>query len=74
MSEPRDYAEEGGWFDDDEPDDDLDLHEADCGLTPDGLCQNAGTEWCDWSCPLNGDRNANRIRKMKRKNQTEMGL
>jgi hypothetical protein len=70
MSDPRD----DDWYDDDLPDDDLDLHEADCGLTPDGLCQNAGTEWCDWSCPLNGDRNANRIRKMKRKNQSELDL
>ena len=40
----------------------------------DGNCGNAGTEWCDWSCPLNHERNANRIRKMKRKNQTEMDL
>jgi hypothetical protein len=40
----------------------------------DGNCGNAGSEWCDWSCPLNGERNANRIRKMKRKNQSELDL
>jgi len=68
-----DPATDDGWFEDDE-DDDLDLHEADCALMADGNCSNAGTEWCDWSCPLNHERNANRIRKMKRKNQTEMDL
>lgn len=23
----------------------------DCGMTEDGFCQLAGTEWCDWHCP-----------------------
>ena len=24
----------------------------DCGMTQDGFCTLAGTEWCDWHCPL----------------------
>lgn len=24
----------------------------DCGMTADGTCMLAGTEWCDWCCPL----------------------
>ena len=31
-----------------EEDDDAE-DEANCGQTPDGLCQLAGTEYCDWS-------------------------
>lgn len=23
-----------------------------CGLLDDGTCMNAGTEWCDLSCPF----------------------
>ena len=36
------------------PDDDEDgspEFEFDCGLMPDGTCQLAGTEDCDWECP-----------------------
>lgn len=41
----------------DEYDDDEDYDEDegaldDCGMTPDGTCMLAGTEWCDWHCPL----------------------
>lgn len=43
-----------------ECDDELDL-EAECGRwdqnAPGGMrsqCRLAGTEWCDWECPLNG--------------------
>lgn len=34
---------------DDEPDEDDGWD--DCGLTPDGTCMQAGTEYCDWDCP-----------------------
>lgn len=34
--------------------DDEDCDEGDCGMGPDGQCQYAGTEWCDWSCPHGG--------------------
>lgn len=54
------------WFDDDEPDDDDDLSD-ECGMTPDGYCQLAGSEWCDWSCPISREHNAARIKAMKEK-------
>ena len=34
--------------DEDEFDDDAGDH---CGMTPDGLCQLAGSEFCDFECP-----------------------
>ena len=39
---------------DDERDEDDEMAEAEmnCGLRPDGQCSNAGTEYCDWVCPL----------------------
>ena len=52
------------YFDDDGPDDDEDDFDADCGMGPDGYCQNSGTEWCDWECPHS--RAADRIAAMKR--------
>lgn len=38
-------------FDDlpDEDEDDL----TGCGMMANGQCTEAGTEWCDWSCPRN---------------------
>lgn len=39
-------------FDEDEDD----LLDDECGLREDGTCALAGSEWCDWSCPL--DRRA----------------
>lgn len=30
----------------------------DCGLTADGTCMNAGTEWCDFECPRRGQLDA----------------
>ena len=38
-------------YDDDayDPDDDDFL---DCGLMPDGQCLKAGSEECDWECPM----------------------
>lgn len=53
-------------FDDDEPEDEDDLYE-DCGMMPDGLCMQAGSEWCDWSCPLMAQRARARIAAMKKK-------
>jgi hypothetical protein len=44
---------------DDEYDDDPLMDEEDdlmdeCGFIPgEGVCMNAGTEWCDWECPFN---------------------
>jgi len=29
--------------------------EADCGMTPDGYCMNAGSEYCDFECPFRDD-------------------
>lgn len=23
-----------------------------CAMGPDGQCGHAGTEWCDWECPI----------------------
>jgi hypothetical protein len=36
-----------------ECEDDGEFDDFDCGMGPDGLCMNAGTEWCDWECPMN---------------------
>lgn len=36
-------------FDDDERDEDDDF---DCMMGPDGLCEKAGSEECDWECPV----------------------
>lgn len=53
------------YFDDDEyADDDDDLYE-DCGMMADGYCTMAGSEHCDWDCPLAQDRTRSRIRAMK---------
>lgn len=46
-SEPMD--EDYDVYDDDLPDDDEGLD--DCGMMPSGQCTQAGSEWCDWSCP-----------------------
>ena len=40
-----DYAE----YEDDDPEDDW---EFDCHLGPDGQCGKAGSEECDWECPM----------------------
>lgn len=31
-------------------DDTTDFADIDCGLGPDGQCDQAGTEYCDWEC------------------------
>lgn len=36
---------------DDDPVEDEDEGWDECGMTPDGFCMLAGTEWCDWDCP-----------------------
>ena len=41
---PSDAAD----FDDDYIDDE----EADCGMMDDGICQLAGSEYCDFDCPF----------------------
>jgi hypothetical protein len=47
-ADPDDHFEP---FDDEPEDDDaVDLDE--CGMMPDGQCTLAGSEWCDWECPL----------------------
>lgn len=46
---PQEFADEHDELDDPNEDDGWD----ECGMTPDGQCTLAGTEWCDWSCPRN---------------------
>lgn len=43
--------EDWEYEDDEVEDDDLYLDE-DCGKGPDGQCSYAGSEFCDWDCPL----------------------
>lgn len=54
MADPSNDPPE--YFDpmDDESDDDTEDGLEECGMMPDGQCTLAGTEWCDWHCPLNG--------------------
>lgn len=39
-------------FFDDDYDDEPDPLD-DCGLTAEGYCMYAGSEWCDFECPFN---------------------
>lgn len=57
MPDDFDYA-------DDDLEDDDDLVE-DCHMGPDGQCDMAGSEWCDWDCPLAEMHARARIAKMK---------
>lgn len=59
-----------GWDDDFEEDSDLDEDDdgyEDCGRWRNGrlseYCALAGTEWCDWECPIGcrGHANASRL-------------
>lgn len=34
-----------------------------CGLMPNGRCDQAGTEWCDWSCPFADEARHNRRKR-----------
>ena len=45
MGDPEEY-------DDEEDDPNEDDFEFDCHLGPDGQCGKAGSEECDWECPL----------------------
>jgi hypothetical protein len=45
-------SDDGYNFDDG---DDYEAALADCGMTRDGFCMLAGTEHCDWDCPINWD-------------------
>lgn len=62
MSNPSrfDYDDDPDFDNVDEEDEDEFF---DCGMTPDGLCQLAGTEDCDWECPYNPNGVAAQARK-----------
>lgn len=47
MSDERDYEY-------DEPDEEIDPAD-NCGSRGHRQCDLAGTEWCDWSCPLHDE-------------------
>lgn len=42
--DPEDFSDE----------DAIEELEADCGMTRDGGCTMAGSEYCDWECPFSG--------------------
>jgi len=46
VSDPYDMDEE--FYDEEDQYDPLD----ECGLMHDGQCTQAGTEWCDFECPM----------------------
>lgn len=50
MSEPYDFYDH-----EDEMDEDEAFLSFVCGMRPDGTCALAGTEDCDWECPLDRD-------------------
>lgn len=56
----RKLRERQQWADDNMAEEDADNFDpvedamADCGLTDDGYCMLAGTEYCDWECPFSG--------------------
>lgn len=53
--DPEDnYFDDEAGFDDDGFDEDDDEY-YDCGMMPDGLCMKAGSEECDWECPIMAD-------------------
>lgn len=49
MGEPDDR------WDDEEVEDDFDEAAANCGSRRHRQCDLAGTEYCDWSCPLRNE-------------------
>jgi hypothetical protein len=61
----------GAIFNDDELDDDFDEDDDeffDCAMTSDGQCMKAGSEECDFECPIMADiRRAELRRKEKAK-------
>lgn len=44
---------EDHFYDDEGYDPDEDDGWDECGMTSDGFCTLAGSEWCDWDCPRN---------------------
>lgn len=52
-------------MDDDDFYDDDETMEYDCGAIEPGNCALAGTEWCDWECPLHNEIFAVRLEKTK---------
>jgi len=53
-------------YDDDLEDDEDDLYVDECGMGHDGQCSMAGSEWCDWDCPIMAQHARARIAAMKR--------
>lgn len=47
-----DYSDEDGDWDLDDDEDDFENALDECGQLPDGGCMLAGTEFCDWDCPI----------------------
>ena len=48
----RKWAEAEAWCEDNGIEDVGAYVMGECGLTPDGSCMMAGTEHCDWDCPM----------------------
>ena len=51
---------------DDEPDEFDDDEFFDCGMTPDGQCMKAGSEECDWECPVMADIHRAEMRRKEK--------
>jgi len=55
VSDPRGFTpwkHEPDEFDRDADEDCEEFDDFDCGLIEGGLCMNAGSEWCDFECPM----------------------
>lgn len=51
----QEYSDDDDFDYDYDADDDFDDQLANCGMTPDGLCMLAGSEYCDWECRIAWD-------------------
>lgn len=51
----KDDDEDFNPYDDCDEQDDFEQLADQCGSHRDGQCDLAGTEWCDWSCPLHDE-------------------
>lgn len=38
----------------------------DCGMTTDGQCMDAGTEQCDWECPIMANIRRTELRRKEK--------
>lgn len=47
-----DYFEDDYDPDDYDPEDDFEIAMSECGAMADGQCGYAGSEFCDWDCPM----------------------